>query len=239
MPDLRPLGLSKVCALPGLKCAWIVASGPDAEAAADRLELVADTFLSVNTPVQVALPALLGGRAAVQDAIRARLAENLAALDAARPEGAPWDRVTGADGWYAVLRVPATRSDEAWAEALLADGVVVHPGHLYDLPGTHLVLCASPSPRSSPRGCGGWPRASAGSPRAADGRSGAGQRAMAAVRAASARSLAQPTAGWRLSVMSAVTPPLLSGTMSNPWGLRTAVVSEIGGGRVLLVLGPG
>ena len=139
-------GLSKVCALPGLKCAWIVASGPDSDAAADRLELVADTFLSVNTPVQAALPALLGGRAAVQDVLRARLAENLAALDAARPAGAPWDRVTGADGWYAVLRVPATRSDEAWAEALLADGVVVHPGHLYDLPGTHLVLSRLPQP---------------------------------------------------------------------------------------------
>lgn len=139
-------GLSKVCALPGFKAAWVAASGPEADAWLGRLELVADTFLSVSTPVQRALPHLLAGRGEIQRRIGARLRKNRAALRAVRAQGAPWDVVSEGSGWYAVLRVPAVRDDEAWALAALEADVVVHPGGLYDLPGAHLVFSLLPEP---------------------------------------------------------------------------------------------
>jgi alanine-synthesizing transaminase len=67
-------GLSKIAGLPQMKAAWIVAPGPEAFAALDRLEVIADTFLSMNAPVQHALPAWLEGREAIQRQIRARVA---------------------------------------------------------------------------------------------------------------------------------------------------------------------
>lgn len=145
-------GLSKVCALPQLKCAWVVSSGPGSSEARARLEIVCDTFLSVNTPVALALPELLAGRAGVRSAIGERLRANRDTLARLRPADAVFDVVTGEAGWYAVLRVPAVRSDEAWASALLGDDVVVHPGHLYDLGGTHLVVSCLPEPEVFERG---------------------------------------------------------------------------------------
>lgn len=136
-------GLSKLCGLPHLKLGWIALAGPPAarREALAGLEWLADLFLSVATPVQTALPGLLELRAPFAARVRERLATNLGAL-APLVRACPGCSVLPADGgWSVVLRVPATRNDEAWALALLEAGVVAHPGHFYDFEtGEHLVL---------------------------------------------------------------------------------------------------
>jgi alanine-synthesizing transaminase len=137
-------GVSKISALPQMKLAWVAASGSEemvAEAGA-RLEIIADTFLSMNAPVQLAAAALLDQRKNIQPILRERLRLNLAELDrqlAGRPSCA---RLIVEGGWYVVLRVPAIESDEDLAIGLLREASVsVHPGHFYDFPNEgHLVL---------------------------------------------------------------------------------------------------
>lgn len=143
-------GLSKACGLPQMKLAWIVVDGPAAlaGAACERLELIADTYLSVGTPVQVAASALLDLGEGIQLAIRERLRENRRAA-AALLEGAPSCRVLDADGgWYAVLQLPAIVPEEDLVLALLRDDdVLVHPGYFFDLPREcYLVLSLLPPP---------------------------------------------------------------------------------------------
>jgi aspartate/methionine/tyrosine aminotransferase len=140
-------GLSKVCGLPQLKLGWCVASGPGADERLRALELIADTYLSVSTPVQLAAPALLEARHGFQRELRGRLSQNLAALRAARGAGAPWDVLASEGGWSAIVSVPRRRSEEEWALALLERGVLVHPGYFFDFPeGSHLVLSLLPEP---------------------------------------------------------------------------------------------
>ena len=134
-------GLSKVCALPQMKLSWIVARGP-AEALRDamaRLEIIADTFLSVNAPSQAALPSWLNGRGGLQEQIRGRVRRNLAALDARLP-GSHADRLALEGGWTAVLRVPRVVSGQPFAEAALDRGVLVQPGEFYGLPEGRAVV---------------------------------------------------------------------------------------------------
>jgi alanine-synthesizing transaminase len=120
-------GLSKIAALPQMKLGWIVASGPGHEAALDRLELIADTYLSVATPVQLALPSLLEASIAVRAQIMTRTRANLALLKSV----APPLHVEG--GWYATLQVPRTRTEEEWALTLLdRHDVLVQPGFYFD-----------------------------------------------------------------------------------------------------------
>jgi aspartate/methionine/tyrosine aminotransferase len=146
-------GLSKVAGLPQLKLAWIAAAGPGAEGALARLELIADTYLSVATPVQLAAPELLAGRGVFQRAVRDRLRENRAALAAARPPQANWDVLRSEGGWSEVLSVPRSRGEEEWALALLDAGVLVHPGYFFDFPsGAHLVLSLLVPPAEFARG---------------------------------------------------------------------------------------
>jgi aspartate/methionine/tyrosine aminotransferase len=149
-------GLSKAVGLPQLKLAWMAVSGPPADAAdlLDRLELVADSFLSVATPIQAALPAILARGAVVRDQIRARLATN---LETARRQiaSAPALQLLEPDGgWTAVLRVPATRSEEAIALDLLErHHVVAQPGYFYDFPGeAWLVVSLLVEPEAFGRG---------------------------------------------------------------------------------------
>jgi hypothetical protein len=120
-------GLSKIAGLPQMKLGWIVASGPGHEAALERLELIADTYLSVATPVQIALPRLLEASVAVRAEITKRTQANLALLKSiARPM-----HVEG--GWYATLQVPRTKSEEEWALHLLdRRDVLVQPGFYFD-----------------------------------------------------------------------------------------------------------
>ena len=135
-------GLSKSCGLPQLKLGWIRVEGDDAlvaEALA-RLEVLADAYLSVASPVQHALPGLLEHGARFRAATNARLRANLATLrNATEGTAMSVPRVDG--GWYACVRMPAIHTDEEWALALLERGVRVQPGFLYDLrPGEWLVL---------------------------------------------------------------------------------------------------
>ena len=130
-------GLSKLSALPQMKLAWTVVSGPpDVVAEALwRLEVIADTFLSVSTPVQHAAAVLLEQGKGLRRQILERLRDNLAFLDSVLSRGIAVDRLAAQGGWYAVLRVPNIRSDEEWAiELLWAEGVYVHPGHFFSFP---------------------------------------------------------------------------------------------------------
>ncbi len=126
-------GLSKVAGLPQMKAAWIACLGPQAERrqAQDRLEVIADTFLSMNAPVQWALPHWLATRAGIQNQIRARVRENLAALDEILAAQTLASRLALEGGWCAVLRIPSIHHDEKTAMALLAEGVSVHPGYFF------------------------------------------------------------------------------------------------------------
>jgi alanine-synthesizing transaminase len=130
-------GVSKISALPQMKVAWIVTSGPAeqvAEAMA-RLEMIADTYLSMNAPMQWAVPVLLSQRNRIQAQLMDRLHSNLTELDRQLAGQSACQRLCVEGGWYAVLRVPVTRSDEELAIALVKEqGVVVHPGHFYDFP---------------------------------------------------------------------------------------------------------
>jgi alanine-synthesizing transaminase len=131
-----------VCGMPQLKAGWMVACGPaPARAELGRgLEWLADLFLSVNGPVQHALPRLLAGRERFQSRVRARLAANLAALRAcvARHPVLTWP--AGAGGWVTLLRLPGTRGEEEWTLELLRHDVAVHPGHFYDTEGGAFVV---------------------------------------------------------------------------------------------------
>jgi alanine-synthesizing transaminase len=133
-------GFSKVLALPQLKLGWTVVRGPGKEELLSRLEVIADTFLSVGTPVQLAAGELLARRGAIQDAIRSRLEENLRALRGALAPPSPMSLLEPEGGWAAVLRVPRLHSDLEWSLALVREGVHLQPGYFFDFadPG-HLV----------------------------------------------------------------------------------------------------
>ncbi len=130
-------GLSKISLLPQMKLAWTVVSGPQAlvHAAVERLEIIADTYLSPSTPVQLALPRLLALRHGLQEQLKSRISDNLAALDEALRASKLLTRLACEGGWYAVLRVPVTGSDEDLAITLLEScSVLVHPGHFFNFP---------------------------------------------------------------------------------------------------------
>jgi len=137
-------GLSKIAALPQMKVAWVLTSGPQHEAteAIARLEVIADTYLSMNAPVQWATPALLQQRKNLQPQLLSRVKQNLAELDRQLAAQKTCQRLSVEGGWYAMLRVPVTRSDEELAIELLREkSVLVHPGHFYDFPSDgYLVL---------------------------------------------------------------------------------------------------
>ena len=127
-------GLSKLAALPQLKLAWLCAAGPKVELteALARLELIADTFLSPNTPVQHALPEILSARLPVERALNERIARNLAVLHAALA-GSAATTLFLEGGWYAVVRLPRLLSEAEWVLGLLEqDGVLTQPGWFYD-----------------------------------------------------------------------------------------------------------
>jgi aspartate/methionine/tyrosine aminotransferase len=130
-------GLSKLCGLPQLKLGWIHVAGPPAlrGAADERLEHIADTYLSVAAPVQHAAPALLRLVDVVGAQIRNRVVANRRVLAGALVSSAA-QLLDGEGGWSAIVRLPATRSDEEWVLALLERGVYVQPGFFFDLAGT-------------------------------------------------------------------------------------------------------
>jgi alanine-synthesizing transaminase len=130
-------GLSKISALPQMKLAWIAVNGPNPmrQRALERLEVIADTYLSVSAPIQWAAPAFLEQRKTIQPRLNARLRANLAELDLQLARQQICVRLALQGGWYVVLRVPVTRPDEELAIQLLRScSVLVHPGHFYDFP---------------------------------------------------------------------------------------------------------
>jgi alanine-synthesizing transaminase len=128
-------GLSKISLLPQMKLAWTIVSGPEAvvQTAIDRLEIIADTYLSPSIPVQLALQKFLSLRHSLQSQLRQRISANLSFLDSQLRESKSLVRLDREGGWYAILRVPVTGTDEDLTVALLERcSVLVHPGHFFN-----------------------------------------------------------------------------------------------------------
>ncbi|HZE79447.1 MAG TPA: pyridoxal phosphate-dependent aminotransferase [Candidatus Polarisedimenticolia bacterium] len=130
-------GISKISGLPQMKFAWLAVSGPEdiKREALARLEMIADTYLSLNAPIQLAAPVLLRQRVPFQQQLTDRVRRNLAELDSQLAGNQHVSRLAVEGGWYAVLRIPSTRTDEDLAIELLdKHDVYLHPGHFYDFP---------------------------------------------------------------------------------------------------------
>jgi alanine-synthesizing transaminase len=130
-------GISKISSLPQMKVAWIAASGSEEvkREALARLEVISDTYLSMNAPLQLATPVLIDQRKGIQPLLLDRLRANLQDLDQQLAHQKTCERLSVEGGWYVVLRVPALQSDEDLAIDLLRKvAVLVHPGHFYDFP---------------------------------------------------------------------------------------------------------
>lgn len=130
-------GLSKIAALPQMKVAWVSTTGPATlvRPALDRLEVIADTYLSLNSPTQWAFPTLFEQRRSLQPQLLDRIRENWRQLKSLVSGNSSCELLDTEGGWYAVLRIPGERSDEDLAIELLQRAhVLVHPGHFYDFP---------------------------------------------------------------------------------------------------------
>jgi alanine-synthesizing transaminase len=131
-------GLSKMLSLPQMKLSWIVVTGPKREVkeAIRRLEIIADTYLSVNTPVQNGLGLFLEGRRAIQSQVMKRVLQNRFFLSESFKEKLPAGEIFNSEGgWYATIRLPRIMTDEKWAMTFLKkEGVLVYPGHFFDFP---------------------------------------------------------------------------------------------------------
>lgn len=142
-------GISKIAALPQMKAAWIAAAGPEGQLrpALERLEVIADTFLSMNAPVQWALGDWLDNAGGVQEEICHRTRANLYVLDAALGRCPAVARLAVEAGWYAVLRVPALERDEDLAIRLIEEcGVSVHPGYFFGFSGDGWLVASLLTP---------------------------------------------------------------------------------------------
>jgi alanine-synthesizing transaminase len=144
-------GVSKISGLPQMKLAWMVISGPD-ELASDamaRVEVIADTYLSMNAPVQLAATALLEQRSSIREQLMARVHANLCELDR-QIAGSAVNRLQVDGGWYAVLRVPRVQSDEELAIKLLETAsVLVQPGYFYDFPNDGYIVVSLITPEET------------------------------------------------------------------------------------------
>lgn len=143
-------GASKSLGLPQIKLAWMVVGGPpdDCRVALAGLELIADTFLSVGTPVQAAIPALLHDAAPVRRAIHDRVAANLQRVREIARAFPACDVLRVEGGWSAVIRVPATRTEEQHVLDLLdRERVLVHPGYFFDFPHEAFIVVSLLPPR--------------------------------------------------------------------------------------------
>lgn len=145
-------GLSKSVGLPQLKLAWIVVGGPNSlvSPALQRLEYIADAYLSVSTPVALAAPRLIPAAADVQSAIAARCRSNLETLRRVAAALPALSVPTTGGGWSALLRLPAVLDDEEFALRLLTErGVAVQPGFLFDLPNDGTIVLSLLTPEKT------------------------------------------------------------------------------------------
>jgi alanine-synthesizing transaminase len=144
-------GLSKIAGLPQMKAAWITTFGPDKllDQSLARLDITADTFLSVNAPIQHALPHWLAHRHTIQQQISQRTAANLVTLDALLAKQTMITRLEVEAGWYAILRIPAIRCDEDVAIDLIRNaGVSTHPGYFFGFPGDGWLVVSLLTPET-------------------------------------------------------------------------------------------
>jgi aspartate/methionine/tyrosine aminotransferase len=145
-------GLSKIVGLPQMKLAWVIASGPDERKreALARLEVIADTYLSLSTPIQLAARQFFDQRRPLQEQLMGRVRKNLAELDSQLAGQKACRRLEVEGGWYAVLRVPATRPDEELAIELLEQGdVYLHPGHFFGFPSDGYLVVSLITPEAA------------------------------------------------------------------------------------------
>jgi len=145
-------GLSKIAALPQMKVAWAATTGPQTlvRPALDRLEVIADTFLSLNAPTQLAFPALLAQRHSLRPQLLERVGSNRLFLHSAIARRNSVQLLDADGGWYAVLKITGDHSDEDVAIALLQKHrVIVHPGHFYDFPSEGYLVLSLISPRAA------------------------------------------------------------------------------------------
>jgi alanine-synthesizing transaminase len=137
-------GLSKIAALPQMKVAWVAVSGPESskQPALQRLEIIADTYLSLNAPTQWAFPKLFQQRNLLQPQLLERTRSNWVCLKSLVAQQPCYELLDAEGGWYAVLRVSDDRANEDLTIDLLQNAhVLVHPGHFYDFPSdAYLVL---------------------------------------------------------------------------------------------------
>ena len=141
-------GISKVAALPQMKVGWLAGFGPDAlrKEALARLEIIADTFLSMNAPVQHALPQWLAGREAIQSQILTRIRQNLATLS----QASHLTCLPVQAGWSAILQVPQSLANGDLAERLIDEvGIITHPASFYAMPGAHRLVVSLIVPRET------------------------------------------------------------------------------------------
>lgn len=140
-----------------MKVGWTVTSGPalQVDMAMARLEVIADTYLSMSAPVQWAVPVMLEQRKSIQRQLISRVRANLAELDRQLSGQQACQRLCVEGGWYAVLRIPVTRSDEQLCIDLVREtSVLVHPGHFYDFESDgYLVLSLITEPEIFTDGC--------------------------------------------------------------------------------------
>ena len=149
-------GLSKIAALPQMKVAWVATAGPESlvRPALDRLEIIADTYLSLNSPTQWAFPKLFEQRRSLQPQLLRRTKDNWAFLNSV-VKGSPVCELLEAEGgWYAVVRFRGDGPDDDLAIELLQKAkVLVHPGHFYDFPSDgYLVLSLITPPNDFQQG---------------------------------------------------------------------------------------
>lgn len=128
VPTFVLSGLSKIAGLPQVKVGWIATFAPAVElgSALGRLEVIADTFLSMNAPAQLALPSWLASRAKIKKQILDRALANIRKID-----GYGLGKLHCEAGWSAIIRLPRVG---VGADRLLDEGVVVHPGSFYEMP---------------------------------------------------------------------------------------------------------
>ena len=142
-------GISKTLGLPQMKLSWIIINGPQdlVKKASLRLEVIADTYLSVNTPTQNALPLWLSRRKEIQEGINARISQNYSFLKEETKKTRDCELLAAEGGWYAVLRIPDTYSEEEWALAFLNyDHVFVHPGYFFDFDSEAFIIVSLLTP---------------------------------------------------------------------------------------------
>jgi aspartate/methionine/tyrosine aminotransferase len=136
-------GLSKTLALPQMKLSWIYASGPESilKESLDKLEMIADTYLSVNTPVQNALPELLRLSVVIQEQVLKRINDNQMVIHGFLPNLFDSECLQSEGGWSAILKLPwGIAEDKFTLQLLEEDKLYLHPGFFFDIPGNRSIV---------------------------------------------------------------------------------------------------